>query len=304
MKKVLLFYNPNAGNGIIKNRLDEIINSFGDAGFFFLFFRLGGSIDINRIMTNPEIAEYDQLIAAGGDGTVNLVVNSMLRNDIHLPLAIFPTGTANDFAGFLKVPLTVEGMIENALTGDLIKVDVGKAGSKYFVNVLAIGMLVDVSQKTDPIIKNTLGIGAYYLRTLAEIPFARANRLRIISEERTLEEEVSAILVMNGRDAGGFKTVAPLSEVGDGLLDVIVVRKLILPVMLPALLTVLLGQHMDDKRFEYFRTKHVRIESADGQIVNTDVDGEKGDKLPLDIGILPGRLSIRASREKEFNPPL
>ena len=304
MKQVLMIYNPNAGNGIIVNHLDKIIDMFGDAGIFVVPFRIGGVFDIDKILSVLETERFDQLIVAGGDGTINLVVNAMLKYDVHIPLAIFPTGTANDMAGSLGIPLTMEGMIKTALSDDLIKVDVGKAGSKYFVNVLAIGMLVDVSQKTDPMIKNTLGLGAYYLRTLAEIPFARANKLRIISEECTLEEEVSAVLVMNGSTAGGFKTIAPLSEVGDGLLDVIVVRKLILPVMLPALLTVMMGQHMDDKRFEYFRTKSLRIEPMNGEEVNTDVDGEKGDPLPLDIELLPGRLLVKANVTKEFEPPL
>ena len=298
MKKVLLLYNPNAGNGVVKDHLDEIINSFGEAGVFVVPYRLGGSIDIDKLLSEISVNEFDQFIAAGGDGTVNLIVNSMLRHDIDLPLAIFPTGTANDLAGHLGIPLTIDGMIKTALSDDIIKVDIGKAGNRFFVNVLAIGMLVDISQKTDPLIKTAFGMGAYYLRSIAEIPFARANNLRITSKECVMEEKVSAVLVMNGRGAGGFKDLAPLSEVGDGLLDVLVVRKLILPVMLPALITVMMGHHLDDKRFEYFRTDHLRIESADGEIVGTDVDGEKGDPLPLEVDVMPGRLMIKGSHSK------
>ena len=304
MKRVLLIYNPNAGNGVIKTHLDEIINSFGEAGIFVVPYRLGGVVEIDKMFAELTIEDFEMLIVAGGDGTVNLVVNSILRNDINIPLAIFPTGTANDLARNLGIPLTIEGMVRTALSDDLMKVDVGKAGNRFFVNVLAIGMLVDISQKTDPLIKNTFGLGAYYLRSLAEIPFARANKLHIISKECELNEEVSAVLVLNGRGAGGFKDLAPLSEVSDGLLDVIVVRKLILPVMLPALLTVLMGQHLDDKRFEYFRTDHLRIEPTNGETVRTDVDGEKGELLPLDIEVLPGRLSVKASHVKDFTPPL
>jgi YegS/Rv2252/BmrU family lipid kinase len=292
MKRYLLVYNPNAGNGIIISHLDEIIGSLAEAGVILIPYRLGGAMDLDRILEEFARGECSKIIVAGGDGTVNLVVSALIRNEINVPLAIFPTGTANDLAGYLKIPHTIGGMINTALADDHFRIDVGKAGGKYFVNVLAIGMLVDVSQRTDPLIKNTLGLGAYYLRTLAEVPFARANRVRIVSEECTLEEEVTAVLVMNGRDAGGFKSVAPLSDVGDGLLDVLVVRKLILPVMLPALLTVMMGQHMDDKRFEYFRTSKLRIEPVGGELINTDVDGERGDPLPLDIEVLPGRLRI------------
>ena len=325
MKQVALIYNPNAGNGIIKNHLDEIIGAFGEAGLTVIPYRLGGALggamssapggalssalgsalsgapggagNLDHIMEEIVERGCQKIIVAGGDGTINLVVNAMIRSGTDLPLAIFPTGTANDMAGNLGIPGSFEGMISAALSDDYANVDVGKAGAKYFVNVLAIGMLVDVSQRTDPMIKNTLGLGAYYLRSLAEIPFARASKLRIVSEGRTLEEEVSAVLVMNGRNAGGFKSVAPLSDLGDGLLDVLVVRKLILPVMLPALVTVMIGQHLEDKHFEYFRTERLRIEPVDDKTIDTDVDGERGDPLPLDIEVLPGRLQINT-----YNP--
>ena len=299
-----MIYNPHAGNGLIKNHLDEVIDSFSESGMLIVPYRLGGALDVDRVLTERPEDEYCKIIAAGGDGTVNLVANAMIRHDINLPLAIFPTGTANDLAGYLGIPGTIEGMMKAALSDDIINVDVGKAGSKYFINVLAIGMLVDISQKTDPMIKNTLGIGAYYLRSLAEIPFARANLLRIISDECSLEEEVSAVLVMNGRSAGGFKAVAPLSEIGDGQLDIVVIRKLILPVMLPALLSVMTGMHTNDKHFELFRTSRLRIESAKDEVVGTDVDGEKGDPLPLDIEVLPGRLKVNTYRPEVFSPPL
>jgi len=305
MKRVLLIYNPNAGNGVIKNHLDTVIGAFAETGMQIVPYRLGESLSADRALAGLPEGEYEKIIAAGGDGTVNSVVSAMIRNGVHLPLAIFPTGTANDLASNLGIPLTIEGMIETALSDDYIGVDVGKAGSKYFVNVLAIGMLVDISQRTDPMIKNTLGLGAYYLRTLAEVPFARPFRLRIVSDEQTIDEDVSIVLVMNGRTAGGFKGVAPYSDVGDGLLDVLVVRKLILPTMLPALLSVLTGQHLKDKRFYYFHTARLHIEHAKGEAVPTDVDGERGDPLPQDVEVLPNRLMINVHKGLEaFTPPL
>jgi len=292
MKRVLLIYNPSAGNGVIKSHLDEIISAFAEADTLVLPYRLGCSMDLDRLFAKLRPKDFQKIIAAGGDGTVNLVVNEMMRRGIEKPLAIFPTGTANDLAGSLGIPQTIAGMINIALKDNYIKTDVGKVGNRYFINVLAIGMLVDVSQRTDPAVKHTLGLGAYYLRSIAEIPFARASRIKITCKERSLDEKMSAVLVMNGRAAGGFKAVAPYSDLGDGLFDVLVVRKLILPTMLPALLSVLTGHHTKDKRFEYFRTASLRIESAEDKEIGTDVDGEKGDPLPLDIEVLPGRLLI------------
>ncbi|GHU64824.1 lipid kinase [Clostridia bacterium] len=291
MEQVLLIYNPGAGAGVVTMHLDKVIAGFAEREILVLPFRLGGPVDLDRALTELPMRTFSKIVIAGGDGTINLVVNNLVKRDIHTPIAILPAGTANDLASLLGIPSTIDGMIETALGDHYTKLDVGIAGSHYFVNVLAIGMLVDISQKTDPIAKNTLGLLAYYLRGLAELPFARATQLRIRSAEMDIDTKVSAVIIMNGRSAGGFKNVAPFSEVSDGLLDVIVFKRLILPDLLPVLFSVMAGQHTKNKHVVYFKTSRLRIES-DVPEVNTDVDGERGDQLPLDVGILPSRLLV------------
>jgi YegS/Rv2252/BmrU family lipid kinase len=166
------------------------------------------------------------VIAAGGDGTINLVVNEMMQNNIDLPVAIFPSGTAIDFAYYFDIPHDIDNMIKIALEERYTYADIGRANDKYFINVAAMGFLVDVSQKTDPNIKNTLGIISYYLKGFSEIPNLRPIPVKIISEEYASEDRIYFMLVMNGRSAGGFKRIAPLAEVNDGLLDVMVFKEM------------------------------------------------------------------------------
>ena len=310
MKRVVLIYNPGAGDGSFTADLDQVIKAFADKGMLVVPVRLGAPLTLDRVFTDRRLKNCHKIIAAGGDGTINIVVNAMVKHNIHIPLAIFPTGTANDIASYLGVPTELDGMIRAATDGSLSKMDVGIAAATApdataaapavaaccFVNVLAIGMLVDISQRTDPAVKNTLGLGAYYLRGLAEIPFARPTPLRLVSEEKTIESSSSAVLVMNGRQAGGFANLAPYSEIGDGLLDVVFFHKLILPTMLPVLLAILAGQHPKDKRVEYFKTAKLRIEPVGDLIVNTDFDGERGEPLPLDISVLPGRILVHTPK--------
>ncbi|MCL2494000.1 MAG: YegS/Rv2252/BmrU family lipid kinase, partial [Clostridiales bacterium] len=276
MKRVVLIYNPNAGDGSFVADLDQVITEFAENEMLLIPVRIGTPFTLDRIMKDRELKNCHKIIVAGGDGTISWVVNAMVKHDVHIPLAIFPTGTANDLASYLRIPTDLEGMMHVATESRLSKMDVGIAADRCFVNVLAIGMLVDISQRTDPAIKNTLGLGAYYLRGLAEVPFARATPLRLISDERMIESSSSAVIVMNGRQAGGFHNIAPDSEIGDGLLDVVFFHKLILPVMLPVLLSVLAGQHPKDKRVEYFKTAKLRIEPIGDLVVNTDFDGERG----------------------------
>ncbi|MEL7657400.1 MAG: transcriptional regulator, partial [Bacillota bacterium] len=89
---------------------------------------------------------------------------------------------------------------------------------------------------------------------------------------------------------GGFKRIAPLAEVNDGLLDVMLFKELPILELAPLLFNVVTGQHHENKNVEFFQTKRLYIESE--QPIGTDVDGEKGAEFPLDIEVLPKRFRI------------
>lgn len=83
---------------------------------------------------------------------------------------MFPAGTANDFAHYFEIPTDLDSMLEIAVGDNYIPADIGCCNGKYFVNVAAIGSVIDVSQKTDATMKNALGPLAYYIRALGELP--------------------------------------------------------------------------------------------------------------------------------------
>jgi len=101
------------------------------------------------------------------------------------------------------------------------------------------------------------------------------------------------MLVMNGRSAGGFKRIAPLAEVNDGLLDVMLFKEMPILELAPLLFNVMTGQHHENKNVEFFQTKRLYIESE--QQVGTDIDGEKGEHLPLDIQVVPNKFRINTA---------
>lgn len=288
--KVLLFYNPKAGNGMFKSNLDLIIEKFQKKKMLIIPIRADRRGILNEIFKQINPKEYCKIIAAGGDGTINIVVNAMIEHNIDLPLAIFPAGTANDFAYYFDLPSKIEEMVEIATGENYTYADVGKANDKYFINVAAMGFLVDVSQKTDPNIKNTLGVVSYYLRGVVEMPNLKPIPVKITSEEYTAEEKIYFMLVMNGRSAGGFKRIAPNAEVNDGLLDVMLFREMPIFEFAPLFINIMQGHHQENKNVKFFQTKKLKIESD--QEVGTDIDGEPGAKFPLDIEILQKKLRI------------
>ena len=289
-KKVLLFYNPHSGNGLFKNNLDHIIKRFQEHDLVIVPVRAAEGLHIRHVLKTMHPHEYRQIIAAGGDGTINVCVNAMIENDINLPLAIFPAGTANDFAYYFDIPNDIDGMIDIALGTKYTNADVGRVNGRCFVNVAAMGGLISVSQKTDPNLKNSLGIMAYYLKALTEIRNISAERVKLITPENTYEEDMYFMVVMNGRSAGGFRKLSPETEINDNLLDVVLFREMPLREMAPLLFDVMQGRHSENKNVLTFSTDRLKIES-DSDIA-TDIDGEKGEKFPLEFSLLHNRLQI------------
>jgi YegS/Rv2252/BmrU family lipid kinase len=289
-KKVLLFYNPNAGNGVFSNNLDAVVAAFQKKKLYLVPLRADGAGILDNFFNQVDMSSYQKIIAAGGDGTINTMVSAMVRHDIYKPLAIFPAGTANDLAHYFDLPDSIDDMLRIATNEKYTDMDVGLVNGRCFVNVLAMGMIVDVSQKTDPNAKNTLGIMAYYLRGLAEVPKLKPIPVKITCPDRVVEEKIYAMLVMNGRSAGGFRRAAPEAVINDGLFDVVMFKGVPVVNLAATMLSVLSGQHTNHKNVVYFRTPKMRIESPVD--FGTDVDGETGEKLPLDIEILPSRLHI------------
>lgn len=292
--KVLLIYNPMAGSGLIKNHLDEIIDKFQKKKLQIVPFRTDRKETLNEYFNLINQSEFKKIIVAGGDGTINITVNAMIRKGIDLPLAIFQVGTANDFAYYFDLPTDIKGMIKIALEENYTLADIGKVNNKYFINVAAMGFLVDVSQKTDPNVKNTLGVVSYYLRGIGELPNLKPIPIKITSDYYSAEENIYFLLVMNGRSAGGFKKIAPQASINDGLLDVVLFREMPIMELMPLLINVLSGNHAENKHVEYFKTNKLSLESM--QPIGTDIDGEKGEEFPLFIEVIPNKLRINTAK--------
>ena len=299
-KKVLLIYNPKSGNGVFPNYLDLIIRRFQERGFLIRPIRGTEHRILDYAFSHIHQEQYRQIIVAGGDGTINIVVNAMVKYNIDLPIAIFPSGTANDFAYYMNIPHDINAMIDVALGDQVAYADVAKMNDKCYINVAAMGTLVDVSQKTDPNLKNTLGVTAYYIKGLSEIVNLHAIPVSLRSNECNEDIEMYFMIVMNGCSAGGFRRVAPESDISDGLLDVIVFKKMKLHEMAPIFFEVLSGNHPQNKNVLYFKTNDLYLESPED--VSTDVDGERGEKFPLHFTVLHKRLRIfYAEPEKYFD---
>ena len=146
MKKLKLFYNPFSGNKSFKFDLDVCIGIFQEGGYEVHPFRTlhPGDIDTHIATMDPN---YDIIVASGGDGTVNIVLNAMMRRGLHIPLGIIPSGTANDFATYLGFKSgEVEDVCRTIVSTKPVDIDLGLVNdSIFFINVCAGGFFTNVS---------------------------------------------------------------------------------------------------------------------------------------------------------------
>ena len=287
-KKVLLFYNPYAANGVFTKNLDRIIQRFQERELVVLPVRASEKNDFEWMINNIDPSEFREVISAGGDGTLNICVNAMIRAGIDLPIAVFPAGTANDFAYHLELPKTLSGQIDVALGENMSYSDIGCVNGLYFVNVAAMGNLVDASQDVDPNLKKLFGTPAYYLKGMQEALGLHSIPMRFVSAEFTGELDCYVVLVTNGESVGGFREMARGAEINDGMLNVLIVKAMSI-VEIPRLgVNLLQGSHLDNKNVIYFKTNRLRIEAPSD--TSTDVDGERAGEFPMDFTVIPKRV--------------
>jgi len=291
--KVLLLYNPKSGSRNFHAQLDYVIERFQNEGMQVIPYRMKDVDHLESYMMNLDFSTYKKIIISGGDGTVHQVVNLMMRLGITCPIAIFPSGTANDFAQYFDIPKDIEGMTNLALSDSYVPCDLGKVNGTYFINVASFGNLVDISQRVNEQTKNVLGVLAYYIKGIEEIPKLRAFQATISVDHLVIEEQIYFVLIMNGRSAGGFRKLAPYSDISDGLLDVIVFKKCPVLELMPLLIKVWNGEHPKSDFIQYIQTKHVSVSCEED--ITSDLDGETGPQLPLSIEVVQGCLKVNAT---------
>jgi len=289
MNRVKFIYNPQSGESTIVTDLDTVIMTHQKYGYEIVPFRIGPGYDMCGAFEDMD-ETFKYVLVAGGDGTVDSVVNCMKSRNIDLPIGIIPVGTANDFAKYIGMPEDVEAACEQILTSNVEKIDVGRINQKYFVNVASTGLFTDISQKTDVNLKNTIGKLAYYLKGLEQVPNFRNLKIKVISEEESYDGDMYLMLVFNGQTAGNLN-FAYKAEVTDGLLDVIIFKAVMFVDLLPIIIDMIKGEHLErENGIIYFKTNKIRIECNEDIV--TDIDGEKGPDFPLDIECIKGGIKM------------
>ena len=291
MQKALFLYNPAAGRGRIARNVGGIVDIFSENGWELT----PEKIDFGR---NPFDAHPDirMVVAAGGDGTVNYVVNRMRERGLSLELGIIPAGTANDFAGIVgmaKDPLEAARQI---VTGEVQALDCGVVNGLHFVNIFSFGIFTTTSQRTPDERKHKIGKLAYIIEGVKEFRTMHAVPLEIEADGERFDLRSLMVLIFNGETAGGFH-LARRSSIKDGLFDCILLEKKNFFRSTLAMCRYLAGG--SPKIVRHLRARRIDIRSSVNE--PTDVDGQKGAEFPLHIECLAGGLRVMCAKQASDN---
>lgn len=191
----------------------------------------GHKIDVRVTYESGQAAEYaastapDIIIAGGGDGTINEVVQGLLSSGGKLPaLAVLPLGTANDFARTLGIPLSDPlAALSLAAEAEPVPIDVGLVNSRPFVNVASGGFAAEITARTPQAMKDILGGAAYSITGLLTASDLKPYACKVSTGSNEVDLSISTLAIGNGRNAGGGFAVTPRAEFDDGLLDLVIV---------------------------------------------------------------------------------
>lgn len=294
MKRYVLVYNPISGNAAFRGQLDGMIEAFQRRDAMLIPYRT--RLFDTRMGDFFREARPDGVLSAGGDGTLNEVVNVILRESLPLPVGIIGSGTSNDFATYLGVKRDAEAYFDRIVSGVTRPADVGRANGRYFINVASAGALASVAHEADVRLKHAIGKTAYYLRGLGKLLKLRPFRLSVTADGASYEEDAYLFVIVNSSVAAGMKRVAARAEIDDGKLDMIVVRACGMPDFMALAKRVVSGTvSPEDKHLLYVQAERFTVRA--GSPVESDLDGERGPALPLTVETVKRAIRVYAMQD-------
>ncbi len=250
--------------------------------------------DLRKFVRQAIESGVRRIVAGGGDGTLNAVVNAMMRKRKapKTSLGILPLGTANDFARGAGIDGgNLTAALELACTGKPTKIDLGRMNGRYFINVASAGFGAEITATTPQDVKKALGGVAYTLTGLVKAFQLQPYQGRLIFADGTVEEGSMLIMAVgNSRFAGGGYDVAPKASLTDGMLDVAVVSG-----QKPERLGDLVAEskdptNLENKHLLYRQLAAFTIESEKPLHVNLDGEPYVGDRF--EFRCCPKALSV------------
>ncbi|MFO7173303.1 MAG: diacylglycerol kinase family lipid kinase [Bacillota bacterium] len=291
--RLFFVVNPTAGHGRtlqVWRRLEPHLAQWGEYDVGFTTAPRHGE----ALAREAARAGFDRVVAMGGDGTLNEVVNGLIGE--RAALGIIPSGTGNDFVRSLGVPRDPLAAARIAFTAPVRPVDVGLhlETGRHFINIAGIGFDAEVAEEvnTRRILKAIPGTFPSLVAALITLIRYRNPEMTIRLDGKEVRRRVLLMAVGNARYYGGGMQILPQATVDDGYFTVLIagdVGKAELLEVLPKLYT---GRHVDHPKAEFLLAREVHV--AAGEPVALHLDGDVVGHLPATFRLLPRAIQVVA----------
>jgi len=244
--------------------------------------------DAARFANAAAEEQVDAIVAAGGDGTVNEVVNGL--GETSVPLGILPVGTANDFAKQIGVPADMDHAMDVILRRRPVTIDTAQLNDRRFINVSSGGAGAEVTAETPAASKRMLGKMAYAVSGMRKLRELEPHHAVFSGPGFRHECDFLIFAVGNGRITGGGTMLTPRARVNDGLLDLCIVEAMPTAELAGLVLRLRTGEHLDHEKVRYVQLPRITVEATHPVAVN--VDGEPQELTTFSYRCRPGDLRI------------
>ena len=291
MKKLLFIVNPRAGKTKSTAPLFDAVAAFSRAGYLVRVFvtEAGGQA---RDIAAKWGGQYDLVVCAGGDGTLNETISGLMQLEQRPPLGYLPNGSTNDFAASLHLHTTVATAARAVAGGIPYSLDIGRHNDRYFAYVASFGAFTRSSYSASQAAKNALGHFAYILEGLGDLDSLRPYRCAIDADGEHFEGDFIFGAVCNSTSLGGLVKLDPKHvSMDDGTLELLLLRMPKTALDLQNLITAMTRMQYVYPGVIFRHVKNVVLTTNEN--ISWSLDGEYAASAPrVEIQCLPGAIEL------------
>ncbi|CEY31904.1 MULTISPECIES: diacylglycerol/lipid kinase family protein [unclassified Streptococcus] len=294
MKKIMLIINPTSGGEKAldyKEKLENKAREYFDDVETKITQK---AKDATNFAEEAARERYESILVFGGDGTVNEVISGIAERDYIPKLGIIPGGTGNLITKLLEINQDIDGAIEDLDFNLTDKIDIGKANGHYFGYIFSIGSLPEAIHNVEIEDKTKFGILAYAVNTMKSVMTDQVFNIKVETENGNYLGEASHVLVLL---TNYFADKKIFEENKDGYANILILKDASIFSKLSLIPDLLKGDLVENENIEYIKARTIKI-SSDIEL-ESDVDGDKSDNLPVDIKVLGQHIEVYSVPKKQ-----
>lgn len=292
MTRCLVIINPVSGGGRARRYAMELQWQLSDLFTNTEVKFTRGDGDATRFARMATEQKYDAVFCMGGDGTVNETVNGIAQGGGNIRFGFVPVGTVNDLARALEIPLRPLEAIKALRTATVKRVDIGRCNDKYFCNNIAAGVIPQAVEEVTPREKAFLGPLAYFVKGSQALLMTRDFTFHITTDGKSSVIKSPLVLALMTNCVSSFERFMPMAAVDDGYMRIVIFRQYFIMDVLKIIPLILSGSIYNSKYVTIIPAKTAQISMEEPVRLYTNMDGDKGPYMPLDLEVLPGFLQV------------